>query len=231
MATITIPKSQQRAVQRLLSLSPEKMGQFIECIKTASPASSFRVLERRLQQKIDTPITGLNPILQMVATLGGIAEDEGMSNEEIAGELIGAAQKDKIDDINPSDNDWGRLKRDLAMLFAVSAPIALTRKAAMLTSEHEHVYCPDNSRIISDIRSIFPSGEIADPVGAVIVHLLKLAYHQDDDTKAFYVALDSEDVRMLRDLLDRAISKEDRIKKTMKTSGIQFVGGEQEANQ
>ena len=225
MAMITIPTTQHRAVQRLFGLSPERMSRFIESIQVALPTSSFRALARQLQRKMSAPINSLNPILQMISALGALVEDEDLTAEEIATELIAASQEDGID-AEPPDKDWNRLKRDLARLFDVAAPIIVTGRAASLISEHEHVFCADNSRIISDVRPIFPAGDILKPVGAVIVHMLKLAYHQDKDTKEFFVALDTEDVRLLRDLLDRAIAKEVRINEALESSAISLVGDE-----
>ena len=54
--------------------------------------------------------------------------------------------------------------------------------------------------------------------------MLKLAYHEAAESKEFYVALDTEDVRLLRDLLDRAIAKEAKLKATLSQSKFPYIG-------
>jgi len=58
--------------------------------------------------------------------------------------------------------------------------------------------------------------------------MLKLAYHEGDDSKEFFVALDTEDLRHLRDLIDRAITKESFLKKFVKPSGVPLITIEEE---
>ena len=46
------------------------------------------------------------------------------------------------------------------------------------------------------------------PNAAVVVHTLKLMYHSGDEHDEFFIALDINDVRELRELLNRAEKKD-----------------------
>jgi hypothetical protein len=204
------------------------MSQLVEMVQAAAPVASLRSFSQAINSKLQRPIAGLDSILRMISTLAGLGEETETSHREIAAQLISNARIDKIEAIDPPDQDWVRLERDIARLLDVSNSLLITNKAAMLISEHEHAFCSENTRVISDIRAIFPSGEITSPAGAVIIHMLKLAYHQGDDDKEFYIALDEEDLRILRDSLDRAIAKEKRLREVIKSSKVPYIGIQRE---
>jgi len=205
---ITIPRSQHATVRQLISLSSKRMHALAEALSEAPAATSFNALTRHLRARIKFSLN-LNNVVQMVGALGTIREERNVPIEELAQQITEAARSVPLADL--AEDDWKRIERDLARIFEASKAAVKTAKVVELLNEHEHTYCP-KSRIVSDIRCIFAPGELIEPVGAVIVHMLKLAYHQDGETKQFFVALDSDDLRDLRDTLERAISKEPRLK-------------------
>ena len=62
------------------------------------------------------------------------------------------------------------------------------------------------------------------PQSAVIVHMLRLSTRDVYGHKqAEYFALDSNDIRLLKQLMDRAIKKEETIKSVMTNSGVGVI--------
>jgi hypothetical protein len=96
-----------------------------------------------------------------------------------------------------------------AELFAIAA------KAYDLATDDERTFC--GARILTDLRPVF-GGRIEDgPRAMVVVHLLKLAYHQGSDKhEQFYLSLDDGDLKELRRLIDRAEAKAATLRSAVK---------------
>ncbi len=90
-------------------------------------------------------------------------------------------------------------------------------KALALRAEHAKTFC--ECRIISDIRPIFAKPQER-PLGAVITHTLKIAFHQQGEHSEFYVAMDSDDLANLKRAIDRAQSKADALRGVLAEAGI-----------
>jgi hypothetical protein len=81
--------------------------------------------------------------------------------------------------------------------------------------EYENVYY--KSRTITDIRPVF-STEIDSVEAALIIHTLRIHYHIGAAHKDFYVALDTNDLQQLIDVLERAKVKAEKLKAMLAAS-------------
>ena len=77
-------------------------------------------------------------------------------------------------------------------------------KALALLSEHQRVML--NSRIFTDLRPVFSQVQIR-PDTAVLVHTLKIEYHEGGEHKSFFVGMDANDIKSLRESCERAENK------------------------
>lgn len=94
------------------------------------------------------------------------------------------------------------------VLRLLSVPeLSLGHKASCLMVEHEKVF--SSARIMSDVRPVFDEKNFdANKFPAVLInHNLKVEYWESGDLKEFYIALDSEDLRTLSDVVTRAERK------------------------
>jgi hypothetical protein len=55
------------------------------------------------------------------------------------------------------------------------------------------------------------------------VHSLKLVYRSEGVPRDFYVALDSQDVKSLLDVLQRAVSKEESLRGLVEEKGLTIL--------
>lgn len=87
--------------------------------------------------------------------------------------------------------------------------------------EHEHVLC--EPRVLTDLRPVFGKNE--EPAAGVIVHTMKIKYHEGayGPLKEFFVALNSEDIEELRDILDRATRKEESLRRLATEAGLRCL--------
>jgi hypothetical protein len=94
-------------------------------------------------------------------------------------------------------------------------------KAVVIQHEHEHTLC--TLRIFTDARPVYGEDVTAPPSAAAITHMLKLTYHEGNDTKEIHVAFDHEDLINLRSQIARAESKAAGLRKIFESSKIPVI--------
>jgi hypothetical protein len=122
----------------------------------------------------------------------------------------------------PHLNEEGKhnFSKRLADFLEATSVLGITAKAAKVLLEHEHVFL--EPRILTDIRTVFKDIE-EQPVGAVIVHNLRITYRQNDDRKEFFVALDDSDLASLSQEIARAEAKAKVLKKLLEKAEITYL--------
>lgn len=107
-----------------------------------------------------------------------------------------------------SDLSGGERKTLAARLTALlSAPsFAAFGKAVDIARESDRLL--HTSRVITDVRPVFGQEASSNPLGAVIVHTLRLDYLEGNDVKTISFALTSPDLAQLKRTVERAQAKE-----------------------
>ncbi len=112
----------------------------------------------------------------------------------------------------------------LALLGAEA--FTLTAKAQDLQTDDERTFC--RARILTDLRPVFGTNIEDGPKGMVIIHLLKLGFHQASERHhdEFYVALDADDLQTLKKVVERAQSKAKILRATVSNLPVLGVAKE-----
>jgi hypothetical protein len=76
------------------------------------------------------------------------------------------------------------------------------------------------AKILTDVRYAFQADPEQRPYGAVIIHTLKLSYHEQGEHKDFLVALDDEDIPILKGILNRAEAKAKVLRKQLDAANV-----------
>jgi hypothetical protein len=142
----------------------------------------------------------------------------GVKQEVLAADVDGAASKDSALSISADV-----LKERLTRLLAIESLNLLDAKAKELQLEAEHTFC--DARIITDLRPGFGSN-VSDPPGAmIIVHTLKLGYHDSlsQAHREMYLAVDADDVAKLAEVLKRAEEKSKALQEKLGSAGIWLI--------
>jgi len=124
--------------------------------------------------------------------------------------------------------DWkqpdhpGEFKKRLLRLFDIEA-LALAAKAVLLQFEVERRF--HGARILTDIRPVFGSDVTAQPRAAIVGHTLRLSYHDSsDEIREIYLAMDSVDISVLGEVLERAQKKEKTLAALVETAHLRLIG-------
>jgi hypothetical protein len=142
-------------------------------------------------------------------------------DEQIAPGLKGdlVARSDKPLCQEDIEARWAKFRKFLKVALTLDATLGTAAKTGPVMTDHERIFV--EARILSDVRLVFHPDLSEKPDVAVVVHMLRITARDIYGAhKAEYFALDSNDIRFMKQVLDRAVKKEDTIIKAMDGSGV-----------
>jgi hypothetical protein len=213
MAKLTVPEKQIPVIREFMQYSKEKQKNFIEAIQKLTPTCSMEKFVQDLASQLKIPERNSQDILEVLMSLY-VSSDIFNDPLEVFISSVCESLKDKDDkELTPSDNDWDRFKQFLHTILSQQNTLGIFSKAQELLMEYPHTYC--SARIITDIRPIFGPDVTTGPKANIIVHQLRITFHEtisNHEHREFYISLKAEDIEDLKRLFDRAQSKEKSIK-------------------
>jgi hypothetical protein len=210
---LNVPKTYHKGISALLSLAPADFD-LIATILERQPGTTAKRFDSRdvvipsLERSASEEI--LNAIIALYrvwASTGDITVDSFVAD---ASDAIAT-----FDSTGNSDEGKARLRKILDI-----EPLARSLKAFAVLSDNEHDF--HDAKILTDIRYAFRPDPDAKPYGAVIVHMLKVTYHQEAEHKSFHVALDGNDLKQLKATIERAEKKEQQLKKQIELTQTHY---------
>jgi len=211
-----IPEMAEAPLAEFAKLQKQQVSKLIEAIRASKPALGIDRLAVSVASKSDLELEQLRRILSMFAGMYLARIEAGKSLEEFASDLSGALKQRAGKDLMPVD--WSMFTENVQAILACEDSLGVTAKALDLLTDHEHSL--HSSRIITDIRHVFAADPAARPKAAVVVHTLNLVYHEIDDMKEIYIALDASDLMRLKSAIERAQAKEANLRHILKESKV-----------
>lgn len=211
MARLNIPERNREGILRLLSLGTETFDKLVAALDAQPPTAS---LTSAFSSQIN--ITNVSPgdAEQVLSAIIGLhiarASRDASSSEFVrdASQAIAA-----FDGAGQSETSKERLLRIINIRSLIVSAKAFTllmdRERTMLTA-----------KILTDLRYAFQSDPEQEPYGAVVIHTLKLSYYEAGDHKDFLVALDDDDIAVLKTVLDRAEMKARLLRRQLESVGV-----------
>lgn len=135
-----------------------------------------------------------------------------------------------IDDVCEALREYGELKpseepkfRERLTRMLDIESLSIAAKGAALQSEHEHLFC--SARVLTDARPVYGKNVTDPPVAMIITHELKLSYHEGPGgrIREFYIGLDSSDIAVLQEQLQRAKDKATSLRTALDLSKLKFI--------
>jgi hypothetical protein len=132
------------------------------------------------------------------------------SNNEPVEEIVRDVQAElqrggKGDGPKLEDDRIESFGKNLSRLLRLSG-VALKAKAISIAADVPRLF--SETRILSDIRPIFGDKPAQQPVGATLVHNLRISYSEDGNEHQFFVQLDTRDLRNVQECVNRALEKD-----------------------
>jgi hypothetical protein len=221
LASLRIPDRYKSGLAVLTALPDDVLEKIITGLG-ANPLPQ-KGTEKELSAWVSSEAKGVSlPDLQkLVGTLVSLYRlrvKSGVTPDQLALDVAEAASKDASVSASPDI-----LQKRLARLLTLTSFNLSEAKAKELQLEAEHGFC--EARIITDLRPVF-GGNISDsPEAMIIVHTLKLGYHDSisQTHKEMYIALDADDIAKLAEILKRSEEKTKTLKEKMNSVGIRVI--------
>jgi len=221
---LTIPNDKLISIVSVAKLADEKAKELVSFLKAVPLLSSETDQILMLAKEKDFFQEDLEQIIEIIRDLAHIKElahpvKLSVFVEDIIEGTINSIKYDNEKKFQLSEKELSGLQTRLIELLSIAA-LKVDAKAAVLLRDGERRYC--HAKILSDIRPVFDDDDLSKkPAGAVITHLLKLAYHVNEaEHKDIYVLLDTDDLESLREVINRASEKNKTLQKFLKDTGI-----------
>jgi hypothetical protein len=215
VAKLNIPERYRTGVSAIRTLD----SQSVQAIKAALEGTGHQktddmgAVQGTLGDMAITAITSIHSprpaefkqIGEALVSLYGAKSARDVSIEDFAEEVCEAMESIPEENLRLSHTERAQFKEKLLTLLNADV-FGFITKIRDLTIEHERTFC--HARIMTDMRPVFDSRIEDGPRAILVTHLLRLAYHEGSEKpKDFYVSLDANDLRTLRQLIDRAEAK------------------------
>lgn len=222
---LRVPRQYEEGLAKIRGLSDESAQELLSALRKTPPTYNQESLSTAIAEMVDT--IAASDVGEVVPALLSLYSYRDYSQLEIWDVARGVAQgleENESKLLRLSADDRPSFEERLAQLLSIDS-LGVTVRAGMLSLENEHTF--RESRIVTDIRPVFePDEPEAAPVGAVIVHTLKISYRGDNNAKDFFVALDNEEVRELIGQLERARMKAESLKSLLKMTEVSYIDAE-----
>lgn len=218
--TLEMPEAAVQGVEFLSRVSPEQFEMVMSGIAKAAPDLSRR---KFINQVIAISGCREEVASNVVALATGMFSGcyaLSLSKERFFTRFVNTLKKFHAEKFAAPvlDETITRLQR----LWELDNPLGIVGKAQMLMAEHQNLFV--TARLISDLRPIFTSEADQVPSTCMLVHKLHISHYDqgEDDSDTFFV-LDSDDLRELKKIIDRALRKEKLLTDFAKRSNIALL--------
>ncbi len=209
-----IPEKYEDGFEKLSLMEDKDFESLTEGLSLISLASSISVLADKISDNKGLDYDDLREIFTSVGSLAPFLDGDQMS-KELVKEVSRLAIEGGILESDNKDKFEGRL-----LFLLTNKHIYYAAKARSLLTEYGSLFI--SSRVTTDIRPVFDIDISEAPKGGMIVHNLHIHYQCDGEAphKDIYIALDSLDLKMLKDALLRAEKKEISLQEIFTKSGM-----------
>ena len=208
-AELRVPDFLKQGLEKLGNLPEEAVEELLSLLRGEEAALSSVDISRRVASKTqEFEQKDVEEIVDALLSMYRARQEYGVSTDTLIRDMSSAEGLETSSE---------QLEERLAKFLDVES-LMITAKAFNVMSSHEHVML--KAQVLTDMRPIFREEDAGPPAAAVITHMLKLTYRQDEGEREFFLAMDSEDVRKLREVLERADYKAQSLRSLLQQTEI-----------
>lgn len=209
MANYRIPDPFLAGFKAINDLSLDEIKTIADFIRNI-PAG---ISGNRFKEKLITglPIKGISDISDTLLSLGNLLTKSTV--EEISDGL--ASGYNRSQEKKLSKDEEKSVSNKIHLLIENLENFKLTVKAMDLLSENNNMFI--ESRILTDVRPMFEKYSDELNGNALILHQLRIEYVLNEENKKFFVSLDLDDLKKLKESIERAINKQSAIEEKYKS--------------
>ena len=223
MATpLRVPKRYEGGLAKIRDLSDESTQELMSALPKSPTTINQDSLSSAVASMVDTiAASDVEEMIPALLALYALKNASQLAITDVAEGVARWMEESASDALKSSPEERGAFESRLVELLGVDSLSVLARAGGLLL-ENEHTLL--RARIVTDIRPVFePNSPEAPPEGAVIVHMLKITYLDDNETREFFVALDTNDVSELSKQLERANLKAESLKSILAGTDVRYM--------
>lgn len=214
MPRVSVPEPIRAILARITGIPNGEFRTLVEALNAVPPSLRASKLTDQIRASLPKEIPDLGEIIQAVTSMNVARLNIAMPQDEFLREVAASIARDGVKGFDPS-----LFESRLLELLSVEA-ISLSGRAEYVQHQYEGFFT--SARILSDIRTIFDESG-SSPLGAVIVHNLKISYFRNGEYQEAFFALDNADLETMRKSLDRAELKTASLEAIIKKAGLKYL--------
>ena len=226
MPEIKIPDAYKRPLSLFAGLTAEKAASLVKSLKKSKPAYSSGGLVSQIATEVDISRADLSGILDLLISLLRWQDGTGSTIEAIAQEVAKVAAAERLEGLDRDLAKTEAFEKRLIEFLSLDQPLRVTSRASNVYCQQKNLY--QSSRILSDVRAVFSGGDLPEPLAATVIHNLEIVSRTDRNVLSTFFALDNRDLRELKGAIERALSKEESLRKFIEGGGLTYIGTESE---
>ncbi len=217
LTKLTIPERHLDGFAIIAALDDVQAQALVRALDSARVTSPIAFLQQATVPNIDRD--GLKKIFETLSALYLLRWRDNLDIPAFIDAVLAAMQRSG--DARLVVADENRFRTILAKVLS-STEFATRAKAENLGGDFQRVLY--SARILTDLRPVFAESAEAPPLGVIVVHTLKLAYHTHDwRHEDIYVALSEDDLRDLQVSVTRAIQKSETLQAQLRETGLTYI--------
>lgn len=216
---LKIPQDYRDGFEKLITASDAQVESLHTALQSAPPSIQFEDLIKYVcsaASGIDSSDAEL--AVRTLVSLYALKGSTGADIPQLVDDVYQAASEEFGDmAVDAGQRFKGRLQR----LLSIGGALDTVSKAARVLYDHERVFT--GARVLTDVRAVFGADVEKDPVGTVIVEMLRIQYQEHGEEKNFYVAMDPSDLSEFRETLDRADKKTQTLRSVLSRVNLEYL--------
>ena len=217
---LRVPTAFRGGMVLLVSLTLDQRRELVDFLAAAEPKLDAAGLSTDLANRLHINEEKAEGLLQLLASLFPSFDRAEVSEENFAASLLkalAASEPELVPEGSDIDGATACLKEILAGTNALRVS---TRAQDLLTESCNRLV---DARVLLDARPIYVGEPQESPSAAVLIHNLRIAYASSEGTREFFVAMNSTDLQGLREVIDRALQKEEGFRLSLQDGGMRVV--------
>lgn len=215
--SFVIPKQRESILIELLSLSQTKYDDLLKILLKAPRTFNYEKIEKYFIDNVKIKVKDSSALFSFLAELEFNFYNEKYSAGNFKEILIDSIKLTKNKELISKLARIDLLIGFIDKLFKSDSAIRLLNKSTELYVSFDKIF--RNVKIISDIRP-YIKDKITE---SLVVHHLIIKYSKNNSNKKITLTLDSDDLINIKDIIEKAIIEDKKIKKNLKDFGIKEV--------
>lgn len=223
MAEFGIPEQYERGFIEIRQLREDQVRELVSALEGALPTRNRADLQKAVEEKMPPDLSDdLGELMETLISLYALRDSMGLEVQnfvEVVDEMMDESYIEELNFANEEDRE--RFNAKLKRLLSVDSLEIAARAADILYERERTIH--GIPRIFTDIRPVFGADPKGGPRGAVLVHTLKIRYHEGREVKELFLGLDTEHVNELIGVLERANSKAEALKQYLDEKDLPYI--------